>query len=147
MTGPRPDAGHAVAPKPKAPPRLAAAGRALWKRIIADFELDVYDLILLECAARQADDVASLEALLAEQGLVVEGSQGQPRLSAVVTELRQSRLAFSRLLAEVGLPNDDQEAGASPASRRAQKAADSRWGQHRSVAERRGRLTAVDHGA
>jgi len=93
---------------------------------------------MLASACRHADMIARLEDLLAD-GLVSPGGAGQPRLSAAVTELRQSRLALSRLLADLSLPVDDVgEDGAatpvtlpSPASRRASHAAKARHDRER----------------
>lgn len=121
------------ASRPRAPVGLGAAGRRLWRAVTSDYELQPWELDSLTLACRQLDDVASLEALLAEQGLVVPGSKGQPRLSAVVSELRQARLAAARLLAEVGLPLDDEGRPATPAARRAQRAAQARWATDRAL--------------
>jgi hypothetical protein len=57
----------------------------------------------------------------------VAGSQGQPRLNAMVTELRQGRIAFERLLGSLALPGDEEERTMTAAQKRAQAAADSRW--------------------
>ncbi len=116
--------------KPPSPPRaLGAAGRDLWRRVLSSFELDDHELPGLLLAARQLDDVARLEQLLDTDGLVTTGSAGQPRLSAVVTELRQARLAAARLLDALALPVDDS-GSSTPAVKRARRAAESRWAGH-----------------
>lgn len=120
------------------PENLAAAGSALWGAVTADYQLDPPELAVLALACRQSDDVATLEAELADQGPTVEGSKGQPRLSPIFAELRQSRLALAKLLAELRLPIDAEAAGLTPASRRAQHAANVRWGRARQEAEARG---------
>jgi hypothetical protein len=121
------------------PANLGTAGRKLWRSVLEDFDLSGAELVLLEAAARQADDVATLEAGLRD-GFTVQGSRGQPRLAAAVTEVRQGRLALARLLAELRLPADGEEVGRNPTKARA---ADARWN-----AQRR-RLQAVEerHGA
>ncbi len=117
--------------KTPSPPRtLGAAGRDLWRRVFDAFELDDHELPGLLLAARQLDDVARLEALLESDGVVTTGSAGQPRLSAVVTELRQARLAASRLLEQLALPIDDMSTAVTPASKRARHAAQARWAGH-----------------
>ncbi len=115
-----------------APPRdFGPAGRDLWRRVVGAFELDDHELPALLLAARQLDDVARLEELLERDGLIVHGSAGQPRLSAVVGELRQSRLAASRLLDGLALPVEGEEPStATPAARRARRAAQARWQGH-----------------
>lgn len=121
------------------PDGLRDAGRALWVAILDDLDavpadddggrwmLDAREVEVLTQACRQADVVAALDELLDTDGLVVPGSTGQPRLSAVVTEVRQARLALAKLLGELALPGDDGQP-ATAAQRRARAAAQARWG-------------------
>jgi phage terminase small subunit len=120
--------------KPKCPPRLDAAGRALWRRFVERFEFDPHELAVLESACRQADDVATLEALIADDGMTVPGSAGQPRLHPAVAEARNGRLALGKLLAQLRLPEDAQPIR-SEASTRAQRAAEVRWAAERKRAD------------
>lgn len=90
----------------------------------------------MEAAARQADDVAHLEALVATDGMMVAGSVGQRRLHPAVTEARNGRIALAKLLATLRLPEDTGQLR-SEASTTAQRAAEVRW-----QAERRRRGTA-----
>lgn len=116
--------------RPRAPDGLEKAGKRVWTQILAEFDLDSRELLVLEQAARQADAVAALEAEVASSGLVGRGSSGQPRLSQTVVELRQARLALSKLLGELALPDDD---GETAAGRHARKAAAARWGGPRAA--------------
>jgi len=122
--------------KPRIPSGLGPSGRALWRKLTVAFDFEPGEAAILETAARQADDVAALEALIAEQGLTVVGSQGQPRLNAAVPECRQSRLALARMLGMLGMP-DEEDRPMSAASRSAQKASNARWNRKRSEEERR----------
>ena len=123
------------------PPKgLGAVGGDLYRKVCTTFELDDHELPGLLLACRQLDDVAKLEELLERDGLVATGSTGQPRLSQVVAELRQSRLAASKLLDAVGLPLDEGGAAASPATKRARRAAQSRWAAHVPASSVRERL-------
>ena len=72
---------------------------------------------LLAAAARQADDVAALEADITKRGHVVDGL-----VNPSVREARQGRTALGRLLAGIDLP-----AAASTTALRAEKAAHARW--------------------
>lgn len=90
------------------------------------YAFDVAELAQLELACAQADDVAALEVLLASDGLVVPGSSGQPRLSAVVSELRQSRLALAKLLGAIALPSGEDRPRTA-AQQRGSRAAHVRW--------------------
>ena len=78
---------------------------------------------LLDQAARQADDIAALEADIAEHGIRVPGSRaGHTVLNPAVSECRQGRLALGKLLGALELPES-----ASDATRRAQRAAEARF--------------------
>ena len=92
------------------------AGAALETSIRADLpphvELDPREEALLEAAARQADDIAALEADIRARGLV----------NPALREVRQGRTALGRLLAGIDLP-----AAASTTVLRAEKAAQARW--------------------
>lgn len=111
-------------PRPKAPTGLQKAGKRVWRAVLEEFDLDARELLVLEQAARQADAVEALEAEVEVSGLVTRGSAGQLRLSQTVTELRQARLAVSRLLSDLALPDTDEELAAS---RRGRRAAEARW--------------------
>ena len=132
------------APDPRVPDGLNAAGRRLWREITGVYVLEPREATVLEAACRQVDDVARLEGLIESGGLVVEGSKGQPRLAPWVAEVRAGRLAVSRLLDALHLPEDVTET-ADGKSRRAKRAADARWARQREQrerADRRARGTA-----
>ena len=123
-------------PKPRVPAGVGATGRALWRRLVGVYDFEEHELALLEVACRQADDVAALEKLIANQGMTVPGSQGQPRLNAAVAEVRQGRLALGKLLGLLALP-DEVDRPFTASSRTAQKAANARWSRKRAEQERR----------
>lgn len=124
----------------RAPAGLASAGRAVWRKIVTDlgddWELDGRELLVLEAACRQADLNAELEEALAREGVSVADAQGQQRLNATVTELRQGRIAFERLLGSLALPSDG--APMTAGQRRAQAAASARWLREGKRGRRRG---------
>lgn len=122
--------------KPRVPSGVGTVGRALWRRLVAVYDFEEHELAVLEVACRQLDDVAALEAVIARDGMVVAGSQGQPRLNAAVAEVRQGRLALGKLLGLLALP-DEAERPLTAASRTAQKAANARWNRKRAEQERR----------
>src|SRR4051795_880715 len=94
-----------------------ALSRAILEGLPPGVELDEREQTLLAAAAKQADDVAALEADIAERGHVVEG-----RLNPCVLEARQGRTALGRLLAGIDLPGSR-----SHTALRAAKAAQARW--------------------
>lgn len=126
-----------AANRPTQPRSLGTAGKRAWTALLDDlpddWELTAREVELLRNACRQADLVADLEAALKSDGLIVKGAKGQPRLSAVATELRQSRVALARLLGEIEMPAEDEEPTTAQ-SQRATRAAQARWrrrGAHR----------------
>ncbi len=112
------------------PKGLGNRGKALWRSVVATlsdgWELDERGLEILALAAHQADDVAKLETLIKKRGLMVKGSTGQPVLNPAIAEARQGRLAVNRLIGQLALPDEEEEPRSS-ASKRAQKAARTRW--------------------
>jgi hypothetical protein len=114
--------------KPKPPP--PSAGEKLRTQIDAALpdgaEWSERENALLDLAVRQADDIGSLEAVLEAQGPTVKGSMGQSRLNPVFAELRQSRLALSRILHDLKMPDEGLDGGQAKDTK-AQRAARVRW--------------------
>ena len=77
--------------------------------------------------ARTLDDLTAMRAALTEGDLVVIGSKGQPVPNGLLAEIRGATALLVRLAAQLGLPDEDGSAGATPASRKAAKAANERW--------------------
>lgn len=127
---------------PRAPKGLGTTGKRLWKAVLDDlpkgWELDRRELELLALAARQSDDLTRLEAAIKKEGVMSIGSTGQLVVNPAVTEARQARLAISRLVGLLELP-DAEEQPATTSSVRSRKAANARW-------SRRGRLEAMRDG-
>jgi len=98
----------------------------LFRKIDDEFELETAEMSILEAAARQADVVAALEVIVAQDGLM-DPTTG--RVHPAVAEARQGRLALARLLAALALPDDD-DVPRTARSRQAQRAAQVRWGAH-----------------
>lgn len=122
--------------KPKPPDGLGNAGRALWRQIAGSlpdgWELDDRERALLALAARQRDDLSSLEGAIKKSGPMVIGSTGQPVVNPAITEARQARLAIARILGSLALPDED-EVPRDNASQRGQKAAAARWAGVRGI--------------
>lgn len=116
--------------KPSAPTGLAARGLRFWRNVAGPFELEIDELELLTEICRQLDLVELLESTLAADGPLVEGSRGQTRLHPVVQALNAGRQLLARQLAQLALPNSDDESIASPASAQARRAAQARWRNH-----------------
>ena len=118
--------------KPRAPSGLGARGRRFWREVTSTYELQVDERELLVECCFMLDDLDALRDAVEADGRTVEGSQGQTRQHPALTELRQTRLALGRLVAQLGLPDPDDEEGrpavVSPLSARGRHAARARWG-------------------
>ena len=85
------------------------------------------ELRLLEQVCATADAVAALEAVIAEEGQTATGSTGQTVVHPAVSECRQQRIAFGRLLGQMALPDPEGSTVRTPAQIRAQRAGQARW--------------------
>jgi hypothetical protein len=81
-------------------------------------EFDERDLALLSLAEGQARDVDALDAALREAEIVVDG-----KVSPLVTQARNARLALAKLLGQVDMPEAGRQSQVH-----ARKAATARWG-------------------
>lgn len=119
--------------KARAPKGLKANGKALWKAIIDGLEpgwgLDSRELHSLERACRCEDDMRALEKVVDRDGPMATGSKGQAVVHPAVLECRQLRLTQLRLLSALEMEDPaSTPIRATPASKRARRAAQSRWG-------------------
>lgn len=126
-----------TARKPSPPPHLGARGRTFWRITLADFELSDVELELLRECCQLLDECESLRQAVDQDGTIVTGSAGQPRVHPALGELRQHRLALGRLFAQLALPDDVDDTLRTPAQARATKAAQTRWGAHNVAKARR----------
>lgn len=103
----------------KPPPGTRAAGRKLWESVLADFELDRHELVLLVEAVRAVDELDQLHAVVQAEGTMVSTPAG-PKVHPALIEARQLRLVLARILAALRLPGGDvgdHQAGARPQRR------------------------------
>lgn len=116
--------------RPRRPTGLGTTGRRFWNRVMADYDnLRADEAVVLEHACRVLDTIARLDAALADAPLTVRGSVGQERENPLLSEVRQQRMALSRLVRQLDLPQPDEVAEIRDAlrSRRARAAARARW--------------------
>jgi hypothetical protein len=91
------------------PDGLRDHGRRLWRSIVAEFELDEHELLLLEQTARTADLVATLAETVDDDGPVDDDGKVRP----ATVELRQQRIVLARLLAALRVPLADHDENAT----------------------------------
>jgi hypothetical protein len=84
----------------RTPAGLQAQGKALWKKITGEFDLETEPdrLELLFQACKTADQIAELDEAAAEAPLTVKGSMGQPVISPFIAEARVQRGLLAQLL-------------------------------------------------
>lgn len=93
---------------PKPPPGLRTSGRALWRAVLNDYDLDEHETVLLREACRTADSLDALQAVLDAEGVMSESTQGV-RTHPALTELRQQRVTFARLLTALRIPQGAED--------------------------------------
>lgn len=93
---------------PAPPAELRTSGRALWRAVLADYDLDAHERTILREACRTADALDGLQELLDTEGLMGQTSQG-PRVHPALVEARQQRMTFARLVAALAIPASDQD--------------------------------------
>ena len=92
------------------PPRsLRAAGKALWRVVVEDFELEPYQLKMLFEACRCLDTIEAAERAIRKYGVTVNGKFGLKSNPACQTAT-QNRTVYARLMRELGLDAIDVEA-------------------------------------
>ena len=111
------------------PDGLQRAGKRLWADVTDRADLDPGEAVILEAAARTADELERLEAELVAGQLVVSGSTGQPRAHPLLDEVRKHRALLAGLLRQLE-PAEAETNGAS-ASAWGREAARARWSRHR----------------
>jgi len=92
-----------------APTDLGDRGRALWHSLADDFDLAQHERDLLHEAARVADRLDSLDAVVRAEGVTVTSPQGVKAHPALV-EARQQEVVLSRLIASLRIPDEDGNA-------------------------------------
>jgi hypothetical protein len=93
----------------KAPPNgLKAAGKRLWRAVLAEYVLKEHEEVLLREACRTVDLQDELDAAVRRDGALVESPQGR-RAHPAAVEARQQRIALARLTAALRLPAGDED--------------------------------------
>jgi len=117
--------------RPAAPRDLGHAGKRAWRQVWAEVRdglvLDEREKLVLNEACGVADDLARLDRML-------KSAEDERTVLRVLSERRQQRLAFGRLLAHIEL---DGEPAKTPTQRRASRAATARWRPHNEEVARR----------
>lgn len=113
----------------RAPVKLKAAGRTLWRSVSDSYELREDERQALEAACRTLDELRRLEEALADAPVVVKGSKGQTRTNPLFAEVRAHRLTLRQLLRSIGLVDEEGGGAGYTRSSAGSALARQRWGQ------------------
>ena len=90
---------------PAAPRGVGEAGRHLWRSVLADFDLDEHELVLLRQAVRVADLCEQLHEIVVAEGPILDN-----RVHPASVELRMQRILLARLIVALRVPLGEEEA-------------------------------------
>ena len=116
-----------TAPEPprtlhSAPDHLSPAMKAWWNSIVAEIDLEPHRLRVLEAACGAWDRMVEARKAVAEHGLTYSSKDGDPRPRPEVAIERDARIAFARLVRDLGLgtpiPQPRNEIGWQPPARK-----------------------------
>ena len=89
------------------PSYLRAETRRWWSSIYNSFELESHHVKLLTAAAQALDRAEQAREAIRKRGMTYQDRFGQPRARPEVAIERDSRLAFARLVRELGLDSEN----------------------------------------
>jgi P27 family predicted phage terminase small subunit len=104
----------------KPPKHLRKATSEWWKEVVEEFDLDSHHVRLLTKACEAFDRSEQAREAILRHGLTFNDRFGAPRARPECAIERDSRLAFARLVREIGLdvsPPSDSRPHGLPANR------------------------------
>jgi len=111
-----------------APDDLGDDGCALWENVTAQFILRVDEFPLLAEMCRTVEMLRILRSALTASGTVTSlGSRNQETAHPLLAEIRGFQASLLRIQSQLGLPDAEDHAGATPAARKSKRAANIRW--------------------
>lgn len=117
---------HNLSVTARAPRDLDSAGRALWRSVLAEYDLSPAETETLRQACRVSDLLARIDSELTGADVAVAGSMGQVRSHPLLQASADQRRVLDSLLRSLALPMPDEEEGrrVTPAAR---AVAQARW--------------------
>mgnify|MGYP003657818394 CR=1 FL=1 len=100
------------------PDHLSATVKEWWRQVVEDYALEPHHLKLLQLACEAWDSAQLARAVLGIAGTTYTDRWGQPKARPEVAIERDSRIAFARLLREMGLESAPDESPRPPALKR-----------------------------
>ena len=93
--------------KPKPPAHLRTVTKDWWQDVLNWYELEPHHVRLLTLACESWDRGVDAREAITQHGAVFTDRFGQPRARPEIAIERDSRVAFARLLRELGLDLDE----------------------------------------
>ena len=91
-----------------APSHLTKSTRGFWLTVVSTNNLDPHRVRLLTLGCEALDRCVAARELVTRDGLVVNGREGGMRPHPAIAIERDSRLAFVRIMRELGLDAGDK---------------------------------------
>ena len=108
-----------AAPKsPKPPASLGVHGRRLWRHVVSGWDLDGVELEVLRQACAALDRAEQARRVLDREGLTIAAGRGSIKTHPAAGVERDARIAFARLLREIGLTHEEFPASARRRTRK-----------------------------
>lgn len=104
----------------KPPPHLSKETAEWWTEVLAEYDLDGHHKKLLQKACESWDRSEQARKAILKNGLTFDDRFGSPHARPEIAIERDSRLAFARLVREIGLdvsPPSDSRPNSLPANR------------------------------
>ena len=104
----------------KPPAHLRKATAIWWNAVVSEYDLESHHLRLLQKACESFDRSEQAREAIAKHGLTFDDRFGAPHARPECAIERDSRLAFARLVREIGLdvsPPSDSRPNSLPANR------------------------------
>ncbi|MFA1703037.1 P27 family phage terminase small subunit [Mycobacterium intracellulare] len=93
------------------PSHLGKVGKAKWRKLTAEFSFSEAENDTLELYASAWDVLTRIDAELADMGVVVAGSEGQPVVNPLLKERRETVKQIDALAISLALPVEGEEYG------------------------------------
>ena len=93
------------------PQSLDQAGKTLWRSVTGAYELNPAEVELLRQACRVVDNIARIDAALADSEVIVEGYNGQPRAHPLLQASADQRRVLDGLIRSMCLPMPTETEG------------------------------------
>ena len=90
------------------PKHLSVSTKAWWKSVTASYTMEPHHFHLLQLCCEARDMAEEARKILAKEGLTIRDRFGVPRRHPATAVLQDARLAFARLVRELGINKNEK---------------------------------------